>query len=102
MSSRREPLYNDDCLRLIDEGYTAEELLLERIPQARRRFNHVCKLMRELLDDVHKEFPDAEYYTASGGFNLLIGASHHPETSQKQPELNALSGDGVFVGDGDW
>lgn len=94
-------LYTEDVLRLIEEeGYTAESLLMEKMPQAKRRWNHICKLMNNYIRDVQKVFPDASYYTACGGFNLLIGKDHDDMNNLLQ-ETSAL-GSNVFVGDGDY
>lgn len=96
-----EILYTEDVLRMIkEEGYTAEELLMEKMPQAKRRWNHICKLMNNYIRDVQKVFPDASYYTASGGFNLLIGKDHD-EMNKPLQDMSAL-GSNVFVGDGDY
>ena len=96
-----DTLYTEDVLRLIEEeGYTAESLLKERIPQAKRRWNHICKLMNDYIRDVQKVFPDAQYYTAGGGFNLLIGKDHD-EAEKPLRETSAL-GSNVFVGGGDY
>lgn len=94
---------NDDVVFLVDElGYVPKDLLLEHVPNAERRFKRVCTEMVRLLEDVRKVFPDAEYYTASGGFHLLLGKSHHPDNLQPQRSLSALTGFHVSIGDGDW
>lgn len=101
--SGKEPLYNDDVMRLIrEEGVEPLELLLERVPTAERRFKRICTEMKNLLKDVRQDFPDAEFYTASGGFNLLLAKSHHPATGTRQGDSTALGGVGVEVGDGDY
>ncbi len=93
-----------ECLDAIDRGESAYELLLDRCPTIERRFNRLCKTMVDLLSDVRKEFPDAQYYTASGGFNLMLGKPHDDSHRQlPQQELIALNGThGVCVGDGDF
>lgn len=101
--SNKDPLYNDDVMFLIrEEGIDPRSLLLGRVPTAERRFKRICTEMRNLLMDVRREFPDAEFYTASGGFNLLLAKSHHPERGTIQREGSALTGIGVDVGDGDY
>ena len=59
--------------------------------------------MIKFLEDVQKHFPDAQYYTASGGFNLMLGASHDctDRRLKGQQELIALTGN-ASVGDGDF
>ena len=91
-----------EALRLInEEGESAYGLLLREDPKFEQRFIRLCKSMKNLLTDVRKKFPDAEYYTASGGFNLLIGSSHGANADAQQ-ELEALTGINVEVGDGDY
>ena len=92
-----------EALRLInEEGETASWLLHEADPNFSKRFRRVCRTIRELLADVRKEFPDAAYYTASGGFNLMLGDSHSFADLTPQQELIAESGIGVSIGDGDF
>lgn len=92
----------EQLLEFIDESkeYQASMLLSERCPTAARRFYSLTNALARLREDVRKEFPDAEYYTGSGGFNLLLGESHTGgEANQK---LNAARAVGLHVGDGDW
>ncbi|CFQ60412.1 hypothetical protein [Yersinia similis] len=94
---------NTERLReIIDESedHQAYFLLCEKCPTAARRFYRLTKALTKLREDVRKEFPDAEYYTGSGGFNLLLGESHTREEANQK--LNALSAVGLHVGDGDW
>ncbi|WP_447872043.1 hypothetical protein [Serratia fonticola] len=82
-------------------------VLLSEIPTAERRFKRLTKALAELLKDVKKEFPEAQYYTGSGGFNLMIGASHGEGGDSKSQapnsQLVALSASAYLrVGDGDF
>ena len=96
-------IFEDELLRRInDEGETAYGILVDVDRNFEKRFNRVCRTIRELLADVKKEFPDANYYTASGGFNLMIGPTHADNGGQPQQELMALSGRGMDIGDGDF
>lgn len=91
-----------DCLDIIDSGeMDAEELLMLKLPSIRRRFKHIDKALVTLLADVRKEFPDAQYYTASGGFHLMLGSSHSERQLIGQQQLIALSGR-ASIGDGDF
>ena len=68
-----------------------------------RKWKRLNKSIREFLADVKEHFPDAQYYTANGGFNLMLGKSHAENESQTpQQELTALSGIDVWIGDGDF
>lgn len=55
------------------DQYEAYRLLDGKCPNVERKFNRLTKGLAALLDEVKKEYPDACYYTASGGFNLLLG-----------------------------
>ena len=104
-----ETLTGDDCLAIIngpgDEfGPLDARSLLELHLGAgtiERRFKRIDKALIKLLDDVRQVFPDAEYYTASGGFNLLLGSSHDASGDRAQQELVAFSGN-AHIGDGDF
>jgi hypothetical protein len=97
-----------DCLAIIhgagDEYGTigAEALLWAKMgdPIA-ARFKRLDKALIALLADVRAVFPDAQYYTASGGFNLMLGSPHDAKGINPQAELLALSGH-ASIGDGDF
>jgi len=94
-----------EALDIIASGEDdAYGLLTDRMPTIERRWGRLCLSMVNLLKDVRVHFPDAEYYTASGGFNLLIGRSHGDAPgAPPQSQLEALGGtNGVRVGDGDF
>lgn len=92
-----------ECLIAIASGESARDILIEKIPGIEKKWNRLCSQMKKFLFDVNEVFPDANYYTASGGFNLLLGASHSDGHDQRpQQELLALGSSGVVVGDGDW
>lgn len=77
--------------------YEACNLLDEKCPNVERRFKRLTKALAALLDEVKQEFPDACYYTASGGFNLLLGDSN---AGNKMVALSASHY--LSVGDGDF
>ena len=82
----------DKVLEIIKSGEdTAYGLLYEADPKLIKRFNKLDKDLIKLLDDVTKHFPDARYYTASGGFNLLLGESHD-DNECPQHDLIAVNG----------
>lgn len=91
-----------ECLDAIACGETAYDLLLDAMPKALRRFRAVDRALVKLLADVREHFPDAEFYTASGGFTLMIGHSHDKSREMRaQPELVAFGGH-AQIGDGDF
>ncbi|EBA2366384.1 hypothetical protein QE08_000485 [Salmonella enterica subsp. enterica] len=89
----------EELLEHIDIGdyYEAYILLCDKFPTAERRFKRLTKALAALLDEVRQEFPDAGYYTASGGFNLLLGES---DAGNRVVALSASSY--LSVGDGDF
>ncbi len=93
---------NEEILEAMEDGRDAQELLAEKVPGAERRFRRLCTTMRKLLSDVQDEFPDAEYYTGGGGFNLLIGSSHGARDSSQHEMIAVSGGPGMHVSDGDW
>lgn len=80
-----------------DDYYEACALLSDKCPAAERRFKRLTKALAELLKEVKQEFPDANYYTASGGFNLLLGDSGAGNRMVALSASHYLS-----VGDGDF
>lgn len=104
----RPVLTEADCMAIIngegDEYGTigAEALLWAKMgdPIA-ARFKRLDKALVTLLADVREVFPDAQYYTASGGFNLMLGSPHDAKGINPQAELLALSGRAA-IGDGDF
>lgn len=89
------------CLALIAQGDgDALDIIRERLPSAEARFNKLDKALCDYLAFVKRAFPDAEYYTASGGFNLMLGAPHSRKLVPQQ-ELVAFTGNAA-IGDGDF
>ena len=92
-----------ECLEAIAQGDSAYSLVREQAPHLERRFNRLCKSMCEFLSEAQKTFPDAQYYTAGGGFCLMLGKPHSDDRkSTKQTQLIALTGIRVQIGDGDF
>lgn len=93
----------EQCLDAINNGgETARSLLDAKMPTGARRFRVLDRSIRTLLADVKRHFPDATYYTASGGFHLMLGASHGAGVDHKaHRELIAMSGQ-ASIGDGDF
>lgn len=79
---------------------SAYGLLHDADPKLAQRFKRIDKSMSKLLKDVKEHFPGAIYYTASGGFNLMLGDSHN-EMGQPQQELIAFAGS-TSISDGDF
>ncbi|WFV19515.1 hypothetical protein NFJ22_07165 [Citrobacter braakii] len=83
--------------RISGDQYEAYRLLDEKCPNIERRFKRLTKALAALLDEVKRDFPDANYYTASGGFNLLLGDADGGSSMIALSASHYLS-----VGDGDF
>lgn len=83
--------------RIDGDCYEAHRLLDEKCPNVERRFKRLTKALAALLDEVKQSYPDANYYTASGGFNLLLGDIDAGSTMIALSASHYLS-----VGDGDF
>jgi len=98
------PMLAVDCLRYLEEtGDTDTYMLLRnRDKRFEKRFRKACDDLKKVLDDVRVEFPEACYYTASGGLNLLLGAPHD-EDFHPRSQLTAFgAANGLAIGDGDY
>lgn len=87
-----------DAIKQDGDAYTQ---LSEADPGAEREFRRIDAALRRFRARVQRHFPEANYYTGSGGFNLLLGPSHDDKTLKSQQALVALSGL-ASIGDGDW
>lgn len=69
---------------------------------------HVGKLkkldfqLKKILDEIREIFPDACFYTASGGFNLILGSTHEGVECKPQRQRTGWNGKHAEIGDGDW
>ena len=88
------------CLDAIEAGDDAYALLIKADPKLEQRFKRADKALIDLLAAVRQHFPDACYYTASGGFNLMLG-SPHDDKLRSQEQLTALGGH-ARIEDGDF
>lgn len=89
-----------DMLSLIAQGEDAMFFCIDKIPNAKKRFEKLDEALVNYLAFIRKTFPDAEYYTGSGGFNLLLGKPHS-DRLESQQQLVAFCGQ-AQIGDGDW
>ena len=94
----------EELISHIDEGdyYEANALLRDRCPTAERRFKRLTRALADLLNEVKKEFPDANYYTASGGFNLLLGDATEGGSLDGNKVIALSASAYLRVGDGDF
>jgi hypothetical protein len=91
-----------ECMELIDQGESAYGLLFDADPKIIKRFEKTTTNLVKILEDTRKHFPDACYYTASGGLHLMIGSDHN-DKGWPQPHLVAVGADPrLVVGDGDF
>lgn len=89
----------DEWIRRNNE-FDAYHLLDDRLPGMRAKLNKLDKRIIDVLKEVRREFPDAEYYTASGGFTLTLGPPHEGR-GESQTHRSAWSGN-ALIGDGDY
>lgn len=85
---------NDEC------EVDAHSLLREQMPKIEAKLVRLDKRIEAVLAEIKQIFPDAEYYTASGGFNLLLGEPHDTQCMPQQ-QRHAWTGN-AQIGDGDW
>ena len=91
----------EEVLEIIRSGeMDAEDLLNKADPKLAKRFKSIDRSIVKLLKDVQKHFPNACYYTGSGGFKLLLGPDHDGEGNPLQ-DLVACCGT-ASISDGDW
>lgn len=96
-------IYEADVDKWIEENKaTAAELFDKMLPKHRRKFDLLDKKIIKLLKEVREVFPDASYYTAAGGFNLLLGNSHTPDVNGRSREKRTAWSGFARIGDGDW
>ena len=58
--------------------------------------------IRDVLCEIRDVFPNAQYYTASGGFNLVLGDTHD-DTLGAHPQQQRIAWSGnARISDGDW
>jgi len=79
----------------------AHFLFNEKLPKHAAKLNRLDKRIRDILSEINEVFPDAQYYTASGGFHLILGATHEGHGEQPQNQRSAWGGSAA-IGDGDW
>ena len=93
----------DEVLKAIEEGHTVYGLVVEHAPHLIKKFDRLCKSMKNFIDEVHETFPDAEYYTSGGdGFDLLLGRSHDDHDTARQELVALCNVESFSVGGGDW
>ena len=91
-----------DVLDLIEQGEKAHLLCSQHFPTMQRRMTAAVKKLTALRKEVETIFPDATFYTGSGGLKLLLGESHSRD-GKSQQELVAYSFSHlIIIGDGDW
>lgn len=89
-----------EVLEAISNGKSASFLLDVADPKLAAKFKRLDQALVKFLNEVKTHFPDAQYYTGSGGFNLMLGREHSDE-GVKQQQLVALAGI-AEISDGDF
>lgn len=84
-------------------GISASELLEDKLgTKISSRFKRITGSLVKLMYEVQKEFPDAGYYTASGGFHLMLTDSHSRDGHAQQDGVAESANPKLLVGDGDF
>ena len=81
-----------------DDAYA---LLNEMLPKHRAKLDRLDSRIRKVLKEIQEVFPDAQYYTGSGGFSLVLGGTHGGINVTAQQQRSAWGGL-ASIGDGDW
>jgi len=94
----------EDVDKWVEENseYDAYRLFDEKLPKHRGKLNRLDKRIRDLLAEIQEVFPDAQYYTASGGFTLVLGGTHSSDVSAGPQQQRSAWGGLAQIGDGDW
>ncbi|EDN3812666.1 hypothetical protein GHS02_17210 [Salmonella enterica subsp. enterica serovar Chester] len=92
----------DAVVKLAHKKFSAMAAENTALKKSEVEFNEYCRRECEdvgdtWVDEVKQEFPDANYYTASGGFNLLLGDSEAGSLMVALSASHYLS-----IGDGDF
>ena len=98
-----EPMYSEDVSNWVESNNESDAycLFLEKFPGMSTKLKRASNKLAELLKEIQKEFPDACYYTASGGFHLILGETHDRGAVSHQ-ERYAWGATGLHISDGDW
>lgn len=93
-----------EVLENIDPGdYNGAYWILDdKFPKINKKFTRLTKQLSDLLEEVRKEFPDANYYTGSGGFNLLLGDSSKCSSLEGNLLIALSASSYLKIGDGDF
>lgn len=93
----------NECLQYLEENHiSASELFNDRCPKLSAKFRRRVKALAQLLEEVREEFPDATFYTGSGGLNILLGDSHDGNCREQSVLLADSASDLISISDGDF
>ena len=96
-------MYSDDVSEWVEANNESDAHMLfyEKLPGMDKKLERASKKLAALLNEIQKVFPEACYYTASGGFNLILGDPHDKPAIPHQ-ERSAWGAVGLHISDGDW
>lgn len=94
----------EDVLHALNNGdfLDAEDLLASKLPKIELKMKKAVKSLASTLDEVKKVFPDAIFYTASGGLTLMLGNSHSEREVPQQELIAASFSELISISDGDF
>ncbi|OIH11991.1 hypothetical protein A7M79_00435 [Acinetobacter baumannii] len=79
MKKPKKIMNTRDVVKFVQENDTeddANDLLYCLNINAQERFDTACKMLGDLLEDIKKTYPDANYVVSDDHIQLLLGASH--------------------------
>jgi hypothetical protein len=81
----------------------ASYLFESMLPKHKAKLNKLDKQLIKVLSEIKEVFPDAQYYTASGGFTLVLGSTHdNTKWGEPSQQQRSAWGGHASIGDGDW
>ena len=96
--------YQDDVDEWVESHLADDARLLfeEMLPKHTAKLDRLDKRINQVLEEIQQVFPDAQYYTDSGGFNLVLGQTHEGLRDTAQCQRVAWAGTHARIGDGAW
>jgi hypothetical protein len=100
----KEVYYQEDVDQWVAENMEqdANSLFNSMLPKHSAKLDKLDKRIRDLLTEIQEVFPDACYYTASGGFMLVLGSTHSSDRKSEAQQQRSAWGGLASIGDGDW
>ena len=95
----------EDVDAIVAEGgeYNAEPFFKDLMPAELKKFMSLTNQLSTLIKNIKKTFPEASYYSANDGLNLMLGPTHDgPDTIMQQQRVAGSAIDLHELSGGDW